>query len=245
MILKGKKDSYGQLLRAYFNGADVSEILEREDGFITCSSMGPKTYFSSFDSWDSHVKDAIQNAKGRVLDIGCGAGRFSLYLQSKNLDVTGIDNSKLAIDVCRQRRVKNALCIGIEEIDGSLGKFDTFVMMGNNFGLFGSFDKAKTLLKKFHKISNDNAIIIAESRNPYCTTNKTHLDYHKRNRNKGRMASQIMLRVRYLEFKTPYFDYLLASPTEISEILKNTGWKLGKNYGNEEGSFISIIERIS
>ncbi len=244
-MLTGKKDAFGQLLKAYFDGIEVAEIVERDDGFINFGVMGPKTFFSSFDSWDGHVKDAIQNAKGRTLDIGCGAGRFSLYLQSKGLDVTGIDNSELAIEVCRQRGLKNTLGIGIEEIDESLGKFDTFIMMGNNFGLFGSFDKARMLLKKFHSISNNNAIIIAESMNPYGTTNKVHLDYHKRNGNKGRMGGQIRLRIRHLQYKTPYFDYLLASPEEMRNIMENTGWKLGKTYGDENGSYVAVINRIS
>lgn len=245
MMLKGKKDAYGQLLKAYFDGADVSEIVERDDGFISSYGMGPKTYFSSYDSWNDHLKQAIQHAKGRVLDIGCGAGRFSLHLQSKGLDVTGLDNSEQALHVCKLRGMKNVVGSGIDDIDEKIGKFDTFLMMGNNFGLFGSSHNAKILLKKFHGMSNSDAIIIAESTNPYGTTNKTHLDYHKRNRKKGRMGGQIKLRVRHLEFKTPYFDYLLASPAEIREILKNTGWKMGKIYGNEEGSFVTIMERIS
>lgn len=245
MMLKGKKDAYGQLLKAYLDGADVSEIVERDDGFITSSGMGPKTYFSGFDSWDDHIKEAIPNAKGRVLDIGCGAGRFSLYLQSKDLDVTGLDNSEQALQVCKQRGVKNVVGKSIDEIDEKLGRFDTFLMMGNNFGLFGSYDNAKTLLKKFHEMSKNGAIIIAESMNPYGTTNKTHLDYHKRNRKKGRMGGQIRLRVRHLEFKTPYFDYLLASPGEVREILEGTGWKLENVLGDENGSYVALINRIS
>lgn len=245
MMLKGKKDAYGQLLKAYFDGADVSEIVERDDGFITCSGMGPKTYFSSFDSWEPHIKGAIQNAKGRVLDIGCGAGRFSLHLQSKGMDVTGLDNSEQALQVCRQRGLKNVVGKSIDEIDEKLCKFDTFLMMGNNFGLFGSNDNAKKLLRKFHGMSNNGAIIIAESMNPYGTTNKTHLDYHKRNRKKGRMGGQIRLRVRHLEFRTPYFDYLLASPDEMKEILNNTGWRLENIFGDENGSYVAQINRIS
>lgn len=245
MMLKGKKDAYGQLLKAYFDGADVCEIVERDDGFIDFGRRGPKTYFSSYDSWDDHIKEAILNAKGRVLDIGCGAGRFSLHLQSKGMDVTGVDNSELALQVCRQRGVKNVVGSGIEEIDEKLGKFDTFLMMGNNFGLFGSYNNAKTLLKRFHDMSNNGAIIIAESTNPYGTTNKAHLDYHKRNRKKGRMCGQIRLRVRHLEFKTPYFDYLLASPDEMKEILKKTGWRLDKIFGDENGSYVALINRIS
>jgi 2-polyprenyl-3-methyl-5-hydroxy-6-metoxy-1,4-benzoquinol methylase len=38
----------------------------------------------------------MQFVKGRVLDVGCGAGRHSLYLQEKGFDVLGTDISPLA-----------------------------------------------------------------------------------------------------------------------------------------------------
>ncbi|NQT82293.1 class I SAM-dependent methyltransferase, partial [bacterium] len=76
-------------------------------------------------------------ARGKVLDIGCGAGRNSLYLQQKGLDVLGIDLSPLAIMVCQLRGFKKARVMSITEVDSRLGTFDTIVMYGNNFGLFG------------------------------------------------------------------------------------------------------------
>lgn len=37
---------------------------------------------------------ALQLAKGKVLDVGCGAGSHSLYLQNEsNLEATAIDIS--------------------------------------------------------------------------------------------------------------------------------------------------------
>ena len=55
--------------------------------------------------------------------------------------------------------------------------FDTVVMFGNNFGLFGSALKAKRLLKKLHKITTANALIVAESVNVYDTKDPVHLAY--------------------------------------------------------------------
>ena len=36
-------------------------------------------------NWHLTEKKAIKYARGRVLDIGCGAGRHALYLQDKGL----------------------------------------------------------------------------------------------------------------------------------------------------------------
>jgi len=126
--------------------------------------------------------------KGRVLDIGCGAGRHSIYLQNKGFDVVGIDISSLAIKVCRLRGLKKAEIMPIEELNFKPQFFDTVVMMGNNFGLFGSYGKAPKILRKLHEITSKEALIIAETRDPYKTNNPAHLEYHEWNKKRGRMG---------------------------------------------------------
>jgi hypothetical protein len=95
-------------------------------------------------------------------------------------------------------------------------------MLGNNFGLFGNFNKARKLLKKFNKMTSRNALIIAESNDPYATTNPDHLEYHQINRIKGRMAGQVKIRIRYKKIKSRWFDYLLVSKQEMEKILDGT-----------------------
>ena len=97
--MKREKDAYGQLISAFFHGKESYEIVERDDGFAGLSG-GAANYFAGFKNWPKIQKRAIKFASGRVLDIGAGAGRVSLYLQKRGFDVTAIDNSPLAIKVC-------------------------------------------------------------------------------------------------------------------------------------------------
>lgn len=89
--MKPEEDAFGQKLWAYYKGNEVFEIVERDDGYIEAIRM--KGYFSDYENWAPIEQKAMQFVKGRVLDIGCGAGRHSLYLQKKGLDVLGIDIS--------------------------------------------------------------------------------------------------------------------------------------------------------
>ena len=75
---------------------------ERDDGLITPTG-GPGVYFREYEDWPAIEKQAIELARGRVLDIGCGAGRVGGHLQGKGLDVVGVDNSPLAVRTCRER----------------------------------------------------------------------------------------------------------------------------------------------
>ena len=193
---KPEEDAFGQALMQYHTRGSGQYIIERSDGFLDILEIGP--LFQDHEDWQDYEKEAMNSVKGRVLDVGCGAGRHSLYLQNKGFDVLGIDISPLAIEVCRKRGLKNAEAMSIEEVSHRVNSFDTVLMMGNNFGLFGNPEKARVILERFHTITTSDAVIIASSNDVYKTTNPLHLNYQESNRERGRMSGQINFRVRLL-----------------------------------------------
>ncbi len=241
-MLKNYQDAFGHEIYDYFTNKGGCEIVERDDGFFAVSG-GPTVYLADYNDWPPHQKKAMRYVRGRVLDVGCGAGRHSLYLQEKGFDVLGLDVSPLAVEVCKLRGLKKAKVMSISEVSSRLGIFDTILMLGNNFGLFGSFERAKRLLKKFYKITSQEGRIIAESNDPYKTEVPEHLEYHKLNRQRGRMPGQLRIRVRYKKYATPWFDYLLVSKEEMAEIFNGTGWKAKKFIDSKGSVYIAIIEK--
>jgi SAM-dependent methyltransferase len=238
------QDAHGRLIYDYFRGRPLGvEIVERDDGFVNSGAGG--AYLSQYKDWPAREKSAIRFAKGRVLDIGCGAGRHSLFLQEKGLEVTGVDISPLAIQVSRARGIKDARVMSIDQVGLSLGKFDTILMLGNNFGLFSNMSKARLLLRRFLKMTNPKARIIAESLEIYKRpVDPAHSRYHLMNIKRGRMPGQVKIRIRYRSFATPWFDYLLASKEEMKQILTGTGWRVKRFFSSKKGpAYIAIIER--
>lgn len=240
--MKDYQDAYGHEIYEYLKGKGGFEIVERDDGFFD-ASYGVKGYFSQYRDWSPDQKRAMRYVRGRVLDIGCGAGRHSLYLQKKGFDVLGIDVSPLAIKVCKLRGLQKARVMSITQMNSKLGKFDTLLMLGNNFGLFGSFKRAKWLLKRFHKITHEKARIVAESNAPYKTTDPFHLEYHEFNRKRGRMPGQLRIRVRYKKYVTPWYDYLFVSKDEMEDILEGTGWRATHFIDSGDSVYTAIIEK--
>ncbi|MFC2014867.1 hypothetical protein ACFLUP_02620 [Chloroflexota bacterium] len=149
----------------------------------------------------------------------------------------------MALEVCKLRGLKNTKLVPISGISSRLGIFDTVLMLGNNFGLFGSFEKARRLLKKLNKITPSQGRIIAESSDVYQTEAPEHLSYHALNRRRGRMAGQIRLRCRYRTYASPWFDYLFVSKEEMVDILQGTGWKVSKFIEFESSMYIAIIDK--
>lgn len=232
------------MILEYLETGEGIEIVERDDGFINASAFGPAAYFLPFRRWPKSERQAFRLARGRVLDVGCGAGRVALELQERGHDVVGIDLSPLAVEVSGRRGVRDARVLSVTQVGRSLGLFDTFVMFGNNFGLMGSGRRAPWLLRRFRSIANQGARILAESVNPYATDKPEHLAFHKRNRRRGRMGGQLRIRIRQGTCATPWFDYLLVSPEEMASLAEGTGWELTRVIDEGEHVYVGVLERV-
>ena len=64
----------------------------------------------------------------KVLDIGCGEGRNSIYLSSLGFKVFSIDNSEVAISILKDKIIKNSLGIKYYKAD-----FITSSIYKNNY----------------------------------------------------------------------------------------------------------------
>jgi SAM-dependent methyltransferase len=239
-VLSDRDDAFGLILIDALDGRSAVEIVERDDGFIATTRT--PFYFEPFRRWKAHHRRAMRLVRGRVLDVGAGAGRVALHLQGRGQEVVAIDVSPGAVEVCRRRGVRDARVCRIEDVDRSLGGFDTIVMLGNNLGLLASRAKAKRLLRRFHRLTGEQGRIVAETRDVYETTDPVHLAYQERNRSRGRMSGQIRIRIRHGLAATPWFDYLMVSRAELEEIVDGTGWQLARTIDSDD-TYIAVLEK--
>lgn len=235
------QDAFGELLLSCHLGNDTHEIVERDDGFIEAGDGN--RYFTTVEDWPLRLTKAMRHAKGRVLDVGCGAGTHSIYCQEQGCDVLAIDISPAAIQVARRRGLRLGRVMSVSQVDASSGTFDTILMLGGNFGTLENGTRAKRLLRRFHKMTTPDARIIAESRDPYQTSELAHRKYHRRNKQRGRMAGQVRIRIRFKDLQTPWFDYLFVSMAEMENILEDTGWFVEEFLDSEGTAYIGILAK--
>lgn len=237
--MKNSGDAFGAMLMDQYRGKEPIQLIERDDGLISVGD--PAIYFAPYDDWSDDVKTAIHFVHGKVLDIGCGAGRHSLYLQGQNIDVKGIDVSPLALEVCGRRGLSHRSQASITELSSKYGHFDTLLLLGNNFGLVSNPRRARWLLRRFSAMTSLDAVIIAESRSPYHTSDPVHLSYHEHNRRRGRAPGQLRIRTRYLDIKDAWFDYLLVSLSEMEDILHPSGWQIKEVFDSSAPQYVVIL----
>lgn len=219
-------DAYGEALRAYHEGDESREIVERDDGLIDTGDVG--LYFSTPDEWADRERAAMDRAAGRVLDVGCGAGRHGRYLQERGHQVVGIDSSPGAVAVSRDRGIDARECDVADIRDLDAEPFDTVVMGGNNFGLVGTRATASRILGGLAAVTTADARILAETRDPHGTDDPDHRAYHEFNTERGRLPGALRIRVRYGAHATPWFDYLMVSPEEMREVVEPSPWHVAE-----------------
>lgn len=223
-------DAYGQLLRDHVDGEAGREILERDDGLVSVAPPAER-YFAAREEWNPREQTAIERAEGRVLDVGCGAGRVALALDT---EVVGIDVSPGAVGVSRDRGV-DARELDVTDAAQLEGEFDTVVMFGNTFGLVGTGERAPWVLDALARVTTDDARILADTRDPHATDDAVHREYHDLNRRRGRLPGALRVRSRYETTATPWFDLLTVSPDEMREVLGPSPWDLREVVARDEG----------
>lgn len=170
--MRDEQDAFGHEVMDYLNGKPAFEAIERDDGTVLLSG-GPQMYFDPFRRWPAQARRAMCFVRGRVLDVGSGAGRHALHLQARGHEVVCIDNSPLALEVCRTRGVRETIELSVYQVSRSLGIFDTIIMMGGNLALLADPERGRRLLERLDRISSPNGRIIGETRDPHHTDDPT------------------------------------------------------------------------
>ena len=155
------KDLFGKAILD-FQTNNSPEDLITETSISEADKMSVAYLFRSYAEMPKLEQKALQLAKGKILDVGCGAGSHSLTLQNdRNLEVTSIDISPNAIQACALRGLKNAKVQDIMTLENE--KFDTILLLMNGTGIFGTLKETPNYLQKLKSLLNPNGQILIDS----------------------------------------------------------------------------------
>ncbi|MGM8361413.1 class I SAM-dependent methyltransferase [Flavobacterium sp. ARAG 55.4] len=155
------KDLFGKAILDYQTN-NTPEDLITETTISEEDEMSVTYLFRNFNEMPAIEQKALQMAKGKVLDIGCGAGSHSLYLQNeRKLETTAIDISPNAIQVCQLRGLKNAFVQDILTFENE--KFDSILLLMNGTGIFGTLKNTPKFLQKLKFLLNPGGQILIDS----------------------------------------------------------------------------------
>jgi SAM-dependent methyltransferase len=155
------KDLFGKAILDYQTNNQPEDLIT-ETSISEPDEMSVAYLFRTYDEMPKIEQKALQLAKGKILDVGCGAGSHSLTLQNdRNLDVTSIDISKNAIQACTLRGLKKARVQDLMTLENE--KFDTIIVLMNGPGICGTLANIPKFLLKLKSLLNTNGQIILDS----------------------------------------------------------------------------------
>lgn len=154
------KDIFGRAIKSYFEKKETTPILVHSPDFEDDEIL-PEYLFRDFEEMPKVEQTALQLCKGRILDIGCGAGSHSLYLQDKKLKVKAIDTSPGAIEIVKERGISSAECVDFFNLSNE--KFDTLLFLMNGSGIIGKLKNINRFFKKCRELLKENGQILIDS----------------------------------------------------------------------------------
>ncbi|UNY97265.1 class I SAM-dependent methyltransferase [Zhouia spongiae] len=155
------KDLFGKAILDYQLG-NYTEDIKTETSISEEDDLPLPYLFRGYDEMPAIEKRAMDLSKGRVLDVGCGAGSHSLYLQNeKHLDVLSIDISEGAVKASGMRGLKNVRLQNVMELEGE--KFDTILLLMNGAGMCGRLKKISAFLLKLKTLLNEGGQVLMDS----------------------------------------------------------------------------------
>ncbi|WP_281637238.1 class I SAM-dependent methyltransferase [Flavobacterium marginilacus] len=155
------KDLFGKAMLDYQTNNEPEDLIT-ETSISEADEMSVAYLFRSYAEMPKIEQKALQLAKGRILDVGCGAGSHSLSLQNeRQLDVTSIDISENAIKTCKLRGLKNAKAQDLMTFEND--KFDTIIVLMNGPGICGKLKNLSKFLLKLKSLLNKGGQILMDS----------------------------------------------------------------------------------
>jgi SAM-dependent methyltransferase len=185
-------------------------IYEQEDG--SSYREDAAVYFTGPDSWFGPDVLACAQVRGRVLDIGCGAGRHALAIARSGHQVVGLEPSADAVAVARRRGV-DARLGSLPDPPAGLGTFDTFLLLGASLALLTTYPRPTVALARLAERANPGAQLLgSDVAVPAAAPAVSHLRVRARHRDEQTEWSA-------WEGGEPY-----VAPERLADVVAGSGW---------------------
>ncbi len=180
---------------------------------------------------------ALEHCRGRVLDVGAGAGRHSLALQARGLEVVSIDVSPLCVALCRARGVADARVHDVMKLDSdeALGRFDTLFFGMQTLGVAGGVETLGALLRRLRRCLAPHGRIVADSSGLRESWDGDDAD-------DSASRGEIVLSTRYRGWRGAPFPWLYLDAESLATVASEAGYRCEIAGRVDDGEYLAVLE---
>lgn len=205
------------------------------DTFGPRVEMPISLYFRNQKQLPVLEKEALDLCKGKILDIGAGAGSHTLILQNKNFCVTALEISPAACKVMKKRGLKKVVCEDVFKFNNE--KFDTLLLLMNGIGLCGDLEGFRKFLRKAETLLNENGILIFD-------TSDIDYMYEDDELPTDQYYGEVTCRYEYQKETTDWFNWLYLDQQTLEKLASEEGWKTELIYKDENDQYLVKLQKI-
>ena len=239
-LLTPNKDPMGSAIADYFAKGKSAKLRVLSSQFEE-DEIPTEQLFRTYDEMPELEQEALQLAKGRILDCGAGSGCHALALQEMGKDVEAIDISPLSVEVMKKRGVKEAYCVNLFD-ENCLQKFDTILMLMNGSGIIGKLENMGAFFTKMKQLLNPGGCIYMDS---------SDLRYLFEDEDgsflidlAGGYYGEIDFRMQYKQIKGEPFDWLYVDFQTLSYYANENGFKAEMVKEGEHYDYLACLKMI-
>jgi len=224
-------DIYGQALQDFYNH-QPEEKLWLHNTYGEPEEMPIDVFFRGEDEMPEAELLALQLCRGKVLDIGAGAGSHALVLQQQGFNVTALELSPGASSVMHKRGVKTVVQQDVFQYKTE--KFDTLLLLMNGIGLTQNLAGLDRFLQHAKQLLLPGGQLIFDS------SDITYL-YEDLPLPENKYYGEISYQYEYKNQKGNWFNWLYIDQQTLKLCAKKQGWKCAFVYQDELDLYLAQL----
>jgi SAM-dependent methyltransferase len=225
-------DVFGAAIEDYYKGNKSATIIVHSEGFdqqvIKCKQL-----FRTERQLPNLEKEALKHARGKILDIGAGAGCHALILQKQGADVTALEISPKAVEVMEQRGVSQLKNLDIYQLKDE--QYDTLLLLMNGLGLAETVKGLTKFLQHLKTLLKPGGIIIAESSDLLFFGEDDEIDEAL---NADEYYGEVQYELEYNGQKGKPFKWLFIDIDTLKSVASKNGFEVELLFQDFEGGYL-------
>ena len=159
-ILNAAADPMGAAIYDYYVNGNADTLVVHSSMFED-DEIPVESLFRSLEDMPELERIALEEAQGRILDVGAGSGCHSIALQKLGKAAVAIDISPLSVEVMKRRGLDARQINLFDETFNE--KFDTILMLMNGTGIVGTLDNMPAFFERMKQLLTPDGCILIDS----------------------------------------------------------------------------------
>ena len=224
-------DILGDALTDHYTKND-GQILWLNNNYDEPEEMPVDVFFREEEEITFLETEALNQCRGRILDVGAGVGSHALILQNRGLDVSALELSTGACTIMHSRGVEKIHPINFYSFENE--RFDTLLFMMNGIGISGTLENLPYLFNHCKKLLNPGGQLLFDSSD--ISYLYSDIPYPK-----NKYYGQVSYQYQYKGMKGDWFDWLYIDQSMLKKVSKAAGFVLSILFEDEQDQYLAKL----